>query len=259
LDWLATEFVARGWSRKEIIRLIVCSATYRQSSRFRPELRNQDPNNFLLARQNRLRVDAECIRDLALAASGLLYGQVGGPSFQPPLPTAMAKAKELKNERFMEASPGAHRYRRGVYVNVQRTLLFPMLKTFDVADANVCCVRRDRSNTPLQALTLLNDPVFVEAAQALGCRVLRESHGDAAARIRYLHQLCLAREPDLSETAALEKLLREQKTLCRQALPALEMLIGNQPIPEGVERAEATAWIGLARTVLNFDEFITRE
>jgi len=259
LDWLATEFVARGWSRKEIIRLIVCSATYRQSSRFRPELRNQDPNNFLLARQNRLRVEAESIRDLALAASGLLNGQIGGPSFQPPLPTAFAKGKELKNERFMETSPGAHRYRRGVYINVQRTLLFPMLKTFDVADANVCCVRRERSNTPLQALTLLNDPVFVEAAQALGCRVLRESHGDVASRICYLHQLCLAREPDLSEAAALEKLLSEQKTLCRQDLAALEMLIGSQPIPEGIERAEAAAWIGLARTVLNFDEFITRE
>lgn len=259
LDWLATEFVARGWSRKELIRLIVHSATYRQNSRARPELRAKDPNNVLLARQNRLRLEAECVRDAALVASGLLNREMGGPSFQPPLPTALAQAKELKNERFMEASPGAHRYRRGVYINVQRTFLFPMLKTFDVADANVCTVRRERSNSPLQALTLLNDPVFFEAAQALGMRVLREGSNETSTRIARLYQLCLARAPERDERAALEILLKQQIALGGQDARAVNDLVGTQALPDRVQAAEASAWIGLARAVLNFDEFITRE
>ncbi|MCI0537831.1 MAG: PSD1 and planctomycete cytochrome C domain-containing protein [Verrucomicrobiales bacterium] len=270
LDWLADQFVARGWSRKELIRLIVNSATYRRSSRGRPDLREKDPSNMLLARQNRLRLEAESIRDAALAASGLLNPEAGGPSFQPPLPTALAHAKELKNERFMETSSAWHRYRRGVYINVQRTFLFPMLKTFDVADANVCTVRRERSNTPLQALTLLNDPVFFEAAQALGLRVLREGSDGTAARLARLYQLCLARSPEPEERATLEKLLAQQIALGRENVVAQVSKPAVSPTSKSAERresagtedvepTEAAAWTGLARAVLNFDEFITRE
>jgi mono/diheme cytochrome c family protein len=259
LDWLATEFIARGWSRKEIIRLIVQSATYRQSSLARLGLHEKDPNNILLARQNRLRVEAECVRDLALAASGLLNPEVGGPSFQPPLPAAFTSAKELKNERFMEPSPASHRHRRGVYVNVQRTFLNPMMRTFDVADANVCTVRRERSNTPLQALTLLNDPVFFEAARALGFRVAREAPGSFAARLDRLYQLCLARPPRSGEAAALENLFAQQTALCRNDARAVDELLGGEAVPPAMDRVEAAAWVGIARTVLNLDEFITRE
>ena len=259
LDWLATEFIARGWSRKAMIRLVVSSSTYRQSSQYRPELIERDPSNTLLARQNRLRLEAECIRDVALAASGLLNPEVGGPSFQPPLPTALSNLKELKNERFMEPSPGQHRYRRGVYVNVQRTFSFPMLMMFDGADANVCCVRRDRSNTPLQALTLMNDPAFFETAQALGRRVLRECEGDFAARIDHLYQLCLARPAQRQEVAEMEALFSEELNLCRNNPESVEEMLGQQSLPGGIERAEAAAWIGLARTVINLDEFITRQ
>ncbi len=259
IDWLAGEFIARGWSRKELIRLIVSSATYRQGSFAHPEARDKDPNNLLLARQNRLRVEAECIRDLALAASGLLNPEIGGPSFQPPLPSAFTSAKEIKNERFMEQSPVSHRHRRGVYINVQRTFLFPMLKTFDVADANVCTARRERSNTPLQALTLLNDPVFYEAAQVLGNRVLSESERGTRAGIERLYKLCLAREPRPEEVTTMEKLFARQAVLCRNNAQAIEDLIGNHRVPASVDRVEAASWVGLARAVLNFDEFVTRE
>lgn len=259
LDWLATEFGRCGWSQKEIIRLIVTSASYRQRSQFRPELEGRDPNNVLLARQNRLRLEAECVRDVALCASGLLLPELGGPSFQPPLPTALAQAKELKNERFMESSTTAGRYRRGVYVNVQRTFAFPTFAAFDLGDANVCCVRRDRSNTPLQALTLLNDPVFFEAAQGLGWRVVRECRSDFAARVDYLYQLALARHPRWDEIAELEALFSEQLNLGRTHPEAARQLIGPPAPPEGMDNAEAAAWIGLARTVLNLDEFITRQ
>lgn len=259
LDWLAQEFVARKWSRKAIIRTIVLSATYRQSSRHRPELPQTDPGNILLARQNRFRLEAECVRDLALSASGLLNADIGGPSFQPPVPTALAAAKELKNERFMEPTLGPSRYRRGLYINVQRTFPFPMLSMFDAADANVCCTRRDRSNTPLQALTLLNDPVFFEAARALGLRLLRDQRSSLEAKLSLLFQLCLGREPLPDELAEMQSLQLELKRACELDPQAAVQLTAGLSIPSDVSVTEAATWIGLARTVMNLDEFITRE
>src|SRR5262249_37717754 len=158
LNWLATEFPRLGWSRKALIKLIVTSASYRQSSASRPELLERDPNNILLARQNRFRLEAENIRDVYLATSGLLNPAVGGPSVRPRLPadiTGIAYAGSVK----WPESPGADKYRRGLYIFLQRTVPYPMLTTFDAPDSNVVCTRRERSNTPLQALTLLNDPV----------------------------------------------------------------------------------------------------
>jgi len=244
LDWLASELMARGWSRKALIREIICSAVYRQTSHRRPEIETRDPNNAWLFRQNRLRIEAECVRDLALAASGLLSREIGGPSFQPPVPASLSSNKELKNERFMETSPASHRYRRGIYINVQRTFLFPMLRTFDVADANVACTRRDRSNTPLQALTLLNDPVFWEAAQALGARVMQEEPNlSPIDRFVRLFQWCLARNPDPTEVQVLTELLD----------------IAQRQSHNTNAENENGAWVAVARSVLNLDEFITRE
>jgi hypothetical protein len=253
LDWLASELVARRWSRKAMVRLIVTSAAYRQSSVPRPELAARDPGNALLARQNRLRVEAECVRDLALASSGLVEAATPGPSVQPPLPAAVLGSKELKNERFMEPSAGTARYRRGIYINSQRTFPYPMLATFDAADANVCSSKRDRSNTPLQALTLLNDPVFVEAAHHVARRVLREQPPDDQKRAKYLFQLCLGRLPVSDELALVEGLLREQRVL--YATHARQV---SGSAPTELEALEA-GWTAVARAVMNLDEFITRE
>lgn len=266
LDWLAEEFIRTGWRRKSLIRLIVCSATYRQSSRQRAELADRDPENRLLWRQNRFRVEAEIVRDLALAASGLLERRMGGPGVQPPLPTGLMQLDTLKTERFMEPSTGPDRYRRGVYTNVQRTFVNPMLGSFDVNDPNGVCTRRDRSNTPLQALTLLNDPAYFECAQALALRVLRECTGDRRERIGHAFRLCLSRSPDERELAALDELLEIHLRFCRADSEAAAEILGVESVPDtksrlpdGVDVCEAAAWVGLSRTLLNLDEFITRE
>ncbi|NWF83157.1 MAG: DUF1553 domain-containing protein, partial [Bryobacteraceae bacterium] len=174
LDWLAAEFVEQGWSVKKMVRLIVTSATYRQSSNTRPELAERDPENMLLARQSRVRLPAEALRDSALRASGLLNPAVGGPSVHPPQPAGVAELVYAGSFKWKE-DEGPARYRRGLYIHYQRTAPYPMLANFDAPDANVACSRRRRSNTPLQALNLLNDPVFYEAAQAMALRVLDEA------------------------------------------------------------------------------------
>lgn len=170
LDWLATELPRLGWSRKAMLKLIVTSATYRQQSNLRPDLVTRDPNNVLLARQNRIRLEAESVRDAYLAASGLLNPKLGGPSIRPPLPADIAALGYANSVKWTE-STGTEKNRRGLYIFFQRTVPYPMLMTFDAPDSNATCTRRERSNTPLQALTLLNDPVFFECAQALGKRM----------------------------------------------------------------------------------------
>jgi mono/diheme cytochrome c family protein len=233
LDWLASEFVSR-WSRKALIRTIVLSNTYRQASSHRDDLAKVDPGNELLGRQNRFRVEAEIVRDLALGASGLLKPALGGPSIVPPYPEG------FQTQRFTAEAlkmPGGERHRRGVYVHVQRTLAYPMLATFDAADGNQPCIRRDRSTTPLQALTLLNDPVFLEAAKALGAR-LQQASPDRDARLRLGFQLCLGRPPDTQELAVLGDLVQTQQEL---------------------GASEAAVWAGVARTLMNLEGFITRE
>ncbi|MCS6852598.1 MAG: PSD1 and planctomycete cytochrome C domain-containing protein [Gemmataceae bacterium] len=255
LDWLASEFMARGWSLKELHRLIVTSATYRQVSHARPELLQRDPYNALLARQSRPRLEAEILRDSALAVSGLLVRRIGGPSVRPPQPAGISELTYAGSAKWVE-STGPDRYRRGLYTWFQRTSPYPMLMTFDAPDSNLCCVRRERSNTPLQALTLLNDTVFVECAQALGARLVREK-ATTAERLRHAFRLCLAREPLPAEMDILSRLydgLRHSAA----ADPAAAAKLAGQ-VPPGVEPAEAAAWVGLARAVLNLDEFLTRE
>lgn len=245
LDFLATEFVARKWSLKNLHRLIVTSATYKQSSRHQPELVTRDPVNVLLARQNRLRLEAEILRDNALAVSGLLQPRLGGPSVRPPQPSGVSDLTYAGTARWVE-SKGPDRYRRGMYTWFQRTSPYPMLMTFDAPDGVLCCVRREKSNTPLQALTLMNDTAFVECAQALGRRVLARK----ADRIEYLFRVCLAREPSAAERDELARVHQELATSARANPKDAARLAGN---------AEAAAWVALARAMMNLDEFVTRE
>jgi mono/diheme cytochrome c family protein len=248
LDWLAAELVRSKWSRKTMIRLIVNSATYRQSSAHRPEMVARDPGNLLLHRQNRFRVEAEIIRDLNLAASGLLARKVGGPSVFPPLPSGVASLSYANNFKWA-TSKGDDRYRRGLYTFFKRTSPHPNLITFDCPDSNVTCVKRTRSNTPLAALATLNNEVFNEAAKALANRLLMEELTDAE-RIALGFKICVARKPTADEHAALANLLK--KTHAYYATHEAEAKTFNGD-------AEASAWAATARVLLNLDEFITRE
>ena len=258
LDWLATEFLKRGWSTKEMIRLIVDSATYRQSAATRPELAERDPKNRWLARQNRFRLEAEVVRDAYLASSGLLHPTIGGPSVRPALPAGIASLGYANSVKW-KTSDAPDRYRRGLYIFYQRTVPYPMLATFDTPDSNVTCTRRTRSNTPLQALTLLNDPVFFECAQALGRRVLEERKtADVSNRLRHAFRLCLARNPSIDEMTTLANLYHDQISLCRSNVENAATLVGDRK-PAGVDDAEAAAWVLIGRILLNLDEFLTRE
>jgi hypothetical protein len=256
LDWLASEFQDHDWSVKYLEKLTVMSAAYRQSSTVRKELESTDPNNILIARQSRLRLPAESIRDEALAASGLLNNSIGGKSVKPPQPAGVAELGYAGNVNWTE-STGPARYRRGLYIHFQRTTPYPMLMNFDEPDSNTTCTRRGRSNTPLQALNLLNDPVFFEAAQALATRVLEETSGGLPERMDYAFELVLARPPSAHERARLMEYFEQQKQLLAKDKKAPENM---QPFrPQGVDPLDAAAWVGVSRVLLNLDEFITRE
>lgn len=259
LDWLAAELIRQNWSTKALIRTIVLSSTYRRSSASRPELLERDPYNVLLARQSRFRLDAEVIRDQALAASGLLYPIIGGPSFRPPLPDDLAALGYAGSVKWTE-STGPQRDRRGLYIFFQRTVPYPMLTTFDAPDSNVSCARRERSNTPLQALTLWNDPVFVECARGLARRLLLESAHSAelADRLELLMIRALGRSPTPPERDRLASAFHEFES--RSATTEARRLAGSllEEIP-GLAPAQAFAWVAIARVVLNLDEFVTRE
>ena len=257
LDWLATEFMRRGWSRKEMIRLIVGSSTYRQASRIRTELADSDPRNVLLARQGRFRVESEITRDLYLSVSGLLNPRIGGPSIRPPLPGDIA-ALAYANPIEWTQSQGGEQYRRGIYIFFQRTVPYPMLMTFDSPDSNTSCIRRSRSNTPLQALTLLNGPTFVECARAFGRRIVEDGPADAMERIRYAFGLALGRAPSHREAMLLSEMLIRQEQVFEKDHPSAEKLIGSDQIT-GVDKPVAAAWVVAARTLMNLDEFVTRE
>lgn len=255
LDWLATEFMARHWSMKEMHRLIVTSATYRQSSRARPDLEIKDPRNKLLARQSRLRLDAELVRDVALASTGLLNPRLGGPPVYPPQPDGVMSLGQVKRD--WKASEGASRYRRGLYTFFFRATPHPALAVFDAPDGFSACTRRLRSNTPLQALTLLNNRAFYEFASALADRVLREGPRDDRGRIEYAMRLCLARPPAPAEVARLKQLLDEE--LAEAPVPLAKPSTGAKAAPSSRQAQQLAAWTSLARVLLNLDETITRE
>ena len=257
LDWLAVDLIDQGWSLKKLHKRIVMSATYRQSSNDRPDLAEKDPGNVLLARQSRLRLPAELIRDGALAASGLLDPTVGGPSVKPPQPEGVA-ALGYSGQVKWRTSSGGDAYRRGLYIHFQRAVPYPFLMTFDSPDMQVTQCRRERSNTPLQALNLLNDGVFFESAQALAARVLQQAPTqNFAGRLDYAYRLTLARPPTDNEQERLLGFYHEQTERLVHA-PEIRDAIFPAAI-EGRTSVETAAWTTVARVVLNLDEFITRE
>ena len=253
LDWLASELVAKQWSLKALHRLIVTSATYRQSSRHRLDMQKIDPRNRLLSRQNRLRVESEIVRDLALSASSLLTPEIGGPSVFPPQPPGVDRKKRWSQ------SEGKDRYRRGMYTHFWRTSPHPSLMVFDSPNGMTSTSRRNRSTTPLQALTLLNDEGFHEFAQGLAYRVLTEPRlSSDPVRVEYLFRVCLTRTPEPREKERLERLLASQLSDFRARPQEAEELL-TLPLPDGTDGQEAAAWATVASVLLNLDEFITRE
>jgi hypothetical protein len=252
LDWLAVELVKRGWSMKQLDRLIVTSATYRQSSRVTPELKAKDPDNQLLARGPSVRLDAELLRDSALAACGLLSPRIGGPSVFPPQPAGVT-SEGTYGPLSWKVSDGEDRYRRGLYTFSKRTAPYAMFTTFDGPTGEAICPRREVSNTPLQALTLLNDQVLIEAAQALG-RMIAARPGTPEEKAAYLFRRCVTRPLKPDELALLTKFYTTQKQ--RFASKELDAAaIGGKGEGDPVERA---AWTTVARSVLNLDEAIVK-
>jgi Protein of unknown function (DUF1553)/Protein of unknown function (DUF1549) len=248
LDWLATEFVARHWSMKAMHKLIAMSATYRQSSRVTPRLLERDPYNRLLARGPRLRLDAETLRDQALAVGGLLSRKIGGPSVMPLQPDGLWQI--VYSGDSWKTSAGEDKYRRGLYTFWRRSVPYPLMTTFDAPSREFCVVRRNRSNTPLQALNLMNDPAFVECAQALARRMLAEGGATPEARATLGVRLCLARQPKPAEVDRLVVLYREEMDRYQADAGAAKTLAGAD--------AEMAAWTVVANVLLNLDEFITK-
>ncbi|WP_164103940.1 PSD1 and planctomycete cytochrome C domain-containing protein [Candidatus Laterigemmans baculatus] len=268
LDWLAWNFPrSMAWSRKSLIRTIVLSATYRQASVYRPELQRIDPANRLLARQNRVRVEAEIVRDLHLAASGLLSHEVGGPSVFPPLPPGVAELSYANNFKWRTSS-GGDGHRRGMYTFFKRTAPHPNLVSFDCPDSNTTSLARESSNTPLQALTTLNNQVFVAAAQAIVQRVIAEGGGDDRTRLAYALQLCIARTPrgeELDRFHALLETAREyyaahpdDAQAVASQYPTAELPTAQFAADENAA-AEHAAWVVTLRMVMNLDEFLVRD
>ncbi|MBI1318197.1 MAG: DUF1553 domain-containing protein [Candidatus Hydrogenedens sp.] len=260
LDWLAVEFMDSGWDIKALVRLMVESATYRQSSDATPELLERDPGNRLLARAGRFRVEAEIVRDITLAASGLLNPEVGGPSVYPPAPEFLFVPPASYGPKVWNTDDGADRYRRGLYTFRFRSVPYPALQAFDAPPGDAPCTRRTRSNTPLQALTTLNEPGFVETARALAEKTLAEGGTSDAARIDYAFRRCTARPPSDGELATLhDYLLRQRDRIANGGIDptAIQSAI-DLPTSEA-DPAELTAWTLTARVMLNLDETITRQ
>ncbi len=261
LDWLACELMDSGWSLKQLHRTIVQSATYRQSSNVSPELAERDPYNRLLARGPRFRVEGEIVRDVALAASGLLNPKLGGESIYAPIPEsllALSYAPLTWNEE-----RGPNRYRRALYTFRRRSLPYPMLQNFDTPNGDFSCVRRQRSDTPLQALTTLNEVIFTECARALAQRTLAEAPADDPQRIAHAFRLCVSRTPSDVECQTLLDLLGKQRERIAEGwLNVREIATGENALPgklpQGATPADLAAYTVVARVILNLDETITK-
>ncbi len=264
LDWLATEFVRSGWDIKAMQRLIVTSATYRQSSRASRELIERDPENRLLARGPRFRLSAEMVRDNALAISGLLNDKIGGPSVYPYQPKGlweeMAFGEGYSGQSYTQSS-GSDLYRRGMYTVWKRTVPPPSLTLFDAPDREKCTARRAVTNTPLQALVLLNDPTYVEASRALAVRTLHDAGKSDRTRIDFAFKLATARTPNLQERSVLLRSLREFRSTYRQdqANASKLLSVGETKADSSLEPAELAAWTTVASMILNLDETNTKQ
>jgi hypothetical protein len=280
LDWLAVEFMEPGsathtspplahggdtaWDIKRLHRLIVNSATYRQSAKVTADLHARDPLNRLLARGPRLRVDAEIVRDVALAASGLLDPTVGGPSVFPPAPEFLFLPPASYGPKTWGADKGSGQFRRALYTFRYRSIPYPALQAFDAPNGDFSCVRRSRSNTPLQALTSLNEPIFLECARALARRTLKEAGAGDAERVAYAFRCCVARPPTAPESSALLTLLAKQTQRFADGKHNPWELAAADPehppeLPPAITPAQLAAWTAVSRVLLNLDETITKE
>jgi hypothetical protein len=275
LDWLAVEFMeprggplppsqSKSWCLKSIHRLIVTSATYRQSSKVTPELLAKDPYNRLLARGARFRVEAEAVRDIGLAASGLLNPKIGGPSVFPPSPDFLYLPPASYGPKVWSEDKDGDRYRRALYTFRYRSVPFPMLQNFDAPNGDISCVRRTRSNTPLQALTALNEPLFIEAARALALMTVENGGATDTQRLAFAFRRVLARRPSLPESSELINLLNRQRARFVSGEVNPWNLATNDPerpfkLPKGVRMEDLAAWTVVSRVLLNLDETITKE
>ncbi len=264
LDWLAVEFMEGGWSVKSLHRLIVQSAAYRQASRVTPELLEIDPFNRLISRGPRFRVEAEIVRDIALAASGLLNDTIGGASVMPPAPGFLFQPPASYGPKVWNEETGSGRYRRGLYTFRFRSVPYPVMQTFDAPNGDFSCVRRLRSNTPLQALTSLNEPLFLECAQALSARTLQLGGKTDQERVTYAFRRCLGRKPDPTELQELLSLLERQRAhLAEGWVSVPELATGKNAVPAslppGATPTQLAAYTVLSRVLLNLDETITKE
>ena len=264
LEWLAVEFMENGWSMKHLHRLIASSATYRQSSPVSGPLLARDPYNRLLARGPRFRVDAEIVRDIALSASGLLDPKIGGPSVCPPAPAFLFQPPVSYGPKIWNEAIGIERYRRALYTFRYRSVPYPMLQAFDAPNGDFACVRRTRSNTPLQALATLNEPIYLECARALAMLTLERGGSTNSERLAYAFRRCLARAPSDSEKSTLLSLLEKQ--VRRFEAPGADAWAvavsesGKRPqLPEGTKPQDLAGWTVVARVLLNLDETITKE
>ena len=263
LDWLARDFVSSGWNVKALMKRIVLSATYRQDSDASPEMIARDQENRLLARGPRVRLSAEEIRDQALAIAGLLKNRMGGPSVYPYQPEGLYKgivvAASYPGTKYVQ-STGDDLYRRSLYTYWKRTVPHPTMAVFDAPDREVCIMRRAPTNTPLQALTLLNDPIFVEAARKLAERSIREGGGDADARLEYTFRLATGRKPDAEEELVLRKKLDEMLADFQGDSDGAGALIGvgASPHDTAIPVSELAAYTAVTNMILNLDEVITK-
>jgi hypothetical protein len=262
LDWLAMELMEHDWSLKHIHRLIVRSATYQQSSKMTDADLERDRYNKWLARGPRFRVGAEIVRDIALSVSGLLEDTVGGRSVYPPAPDFLFEPPASYGPKVWDTSDGGQQYRRSLYVHRYRSVPYPTLELFDAPKGDAACVRRPRSNTPLQALVVLNEPQFVECARALAGRVLREAGPGDAGRLRYAHRLCVSRVPDDEELAILQRLLDQQRERIADDEVGVDEIVGVRTNLyrqlTGMDAEELAPWIVVSRALLNLDETITK-
>jgi hypothetical protein len=265
LDWLAVELMEHDWSLKHIHRLIVTSAAYQQSSAVTPNMLAVDPDNRFLERGPRFRVDAELVRDIALSASGLLNPMLGGPSVYPPAPQFLFERPASFAPKVWDYDAGPDKYRRALYTFRFRSVPYPALQNFDAPVGDIACARRVRSNTPLAALTTLNETLFLECARALAVKTVDEGGRSDAERIAYAVRRCLAREPLEPELRVLEAFLDRQKEHFGPDGADPWPLISDSDehsaaeLDDDLSPAELAAWTALARVVLNLDETITKE
>ena len=263
LDWLAVDFMENGWSQKKLIRTILTSKTYRQSSSVTPELLERDPANRLLARGPRFRVEAEVVRDIALRTSGLLMEKQGGPSIFPPVPQSLMASSFIQVD-FWDTATGPERYRRSLYVFRRRSMPDPVMSSFDAPNGDTACAGRVRSNTPLAALASLNESVFAEASRALSLRILREGGSNDEERAAFGLRLCTCRAAQPEDVRDICELVKSRRTRLTDGwLSARELTTGDPTklpeLPTGTTPNDAAAWAIAARVLLNLDETLSKD